>query len=176
MHSTAEWKIYFCFHCTHPQMFLCAGSTRSYFYRQDSRMCLFFYIRKTTNSIFSFINLFYFTGMHRWAAILLNDLFLVNLVNLVCAGAFSIQFGSSRKAAVGYWLFRADAVACCTTSRGFVNILEKSRFRSIWGISFKPCTQDAYTFSLTVTKFLRRLRPQRLETGLHSGFPSVLPL
>ena len=28
---------------------------------------------------------------------------------------FSIQFGSSRKVAVAPWLFKADAVVCCTT-------------------------------------------------------------
>ena len=28
---------------------------------------------------------------------------------------FSIQFGSSRKIAVAFWLFKAHTVACCTT-------------------------------------------------------------
>jgi len=44
---------------------------------------------------------------------------------------------------------------------------EKIRLRSIWEISFKPCTQDAYTYSLMATKFLRR-RPNR---GLKQGCP-----
>jgi len=36
---------------------------------------------------------------------------------------------------------------------------KKLRLRSIWGISFKPCTQDAYTFSWWWQKILRRLHP-----------------
>ena len=43
--------------------------------------------------------------------------------------------------------------------RSFGDTCKKSRHRSIWEISFRPCTQDAYTFSLMATEFLRRLSP-----------------
>ena len=42
--------------------------------------------------------------------------------------------------------------------RGFGDTCKKSRLQ-FWKISLKPCTQDAYTFSLMVTKFLRSLHP-----------------
>jgi hypothetical protein len=49
--------------------FLSAGSTLSYFHRQD-QMCLLFYTRIPTNSFISFMSLFYF--LNRRAVILLD--------------------------------------------------------------------------------------------------------
>jgi len=53
----SKFKSMFSFTARTLRWFLSAGSTGSYFHKQD--MCLLFYTRKTTNSFFSFMNLFY---------------------------------------------------------------------------------------------------------------------
>jgi hypothetical protein len=67
----SRMKSMFSFTARTLRWFLSAGSTRSYLHRQNPRMCLLFYTRKTTNSFFSFMNLIYSTN--RRAVMLLAE-------------------------------------------------------------------------------------------------------
>ena len=59
--------------------------------------------------------------------------------------------------------------------RSFGDTCKKSRVCSIWEVSFKPCTQDAYTSSLMATKCLRRLRPTEAWNSAALRVPFCTP-
>ena len=58
------------FHCTHPRPDGFSPQIVRVLNFTEDRMCQLFYTRKTTNSFFSFMNLFYFTN--RQAVLLLD--------------------------------------------------------------------------------------------------------